>query len=220
MAKKDQKPRTRTEIREHYKTTAPEQRADESDIQYYKRLAKVADQRLVRLERLASEEGFEGVLGYSYKSALRDIRTLTGNRDATRFNVKPKQTKGGEPNKALLHARINAAKRFIEAPTSMKSTIKKVYDERAESLNEKYGTDFDWEDLSRFWEAYSSIKATLKDIDSDLILKAIAKMQREADPEQIRKGISQNVRVREDAVVDEIIKTIKEEQLSLKDFGI
>lgn len=45
---------------ERYKSNI-EQRAGESDLEYYTRLAKQADQRLVRLEKLANEPGFENV---------------------------------------------------------------------------------------------------------------------------------------------------------------
>lgn len=211
--------KTRAEIAQQYKTTVPEQNPGQSDAAYFKQLAKRADQRLVRLEQLAGQKNFEGVLNYAYKSAIKDIRQLTGNRDATRFNVALQKTKSGEINKSLLHARINAVKRFLESPTSMKSKIIETYKNRADTINEKYGTNFTWQQLGRFWESagYEKMKRTY---GSDVILKAIGQKMKAAKPEDIRKGAEQNVRVSDDAVISEVSKAISAEQLTLKDFGI
>ena len=53
----------------------------ESDLQYYKRLAKVADQRLVRLEQLSKQEGFEKVTRFAYERAMRDLELYGGGKD-------------------------------------------------------------------------------------------------------------------------------------------
>lgn len=223
--KKDKK-RTKAEIIEHYSTRVPLQKAGESDLAYYRRLAKMADQRLVRLEELAGKEGFEGVLSFSYKSAIRDIRMLSGNRNATRFNTVIPKTKGGEPNQALLHAKISAIKRFVEAPTSMKKTINQIYKERTEKINEKFGTSFTWQELGRFWESagYAKMTGTRKNgqqaYGSDVILKAISQMRRQVDPKEIKDSLSTNIRVPEDKVVGEVVDAIKAENLTLRDFGI
>lgn len=211
--------KTRAEIAQQYKTTVPEQKPGQSDVAYFKQLAKRADQRLVRLEQLAGQKNFEGVLNYAYKSAIKDIRQLTGNRDATRFNVALQKTKSGEINKSLLHAKINAVKRFLESPTSMKSKIIETYKKRADTINDKYGTNFTWQELGRFWES-AGYEKQRKDYGSDVILKSVGKMKEEVKPENIRKGAEQNVRVSDDAVVSDVVKAFKASGLTLKDFGI
>lgn len=211
--------KTRQQISQEYGTQAPEMKPGQSEEAYFRMLAKRADQRLVRLERLAEQQNFEGVLSYAYKSAMKDIRQLTGNREATRFNVALQKTKSGDINKALLHAKINAVKRFLESPTSMKSTILESYKKRADTINRKYGTKLSWQQLGRFWES-AGYQKMLKTYGSDVILKAIGQKQKTAKPDDIKKGAEQNVRVPEDAVVKEVEKAMTDSQLTLKDFGI
>lgn len=212
-------PKTRAQIASEYKTTVPEQKPGQSDVAYFKQLAKRADQRMVRLERLSTEKGFEGVKSYAYKSAINDIRQLTGNRDATRFNVALQKNKNGEVNKALLHAKINAVKRFLESPTSMKSTIVESYKKRADTLNARYGTNFNWEQMGRFFES-ALYQKLAKIFGSDIILKIIGRLQHAVNPSAIEESLNQNVRVRDDAVLAEVQKTLDAQQLTLKDFGI
>lgn len=211
--------RSRAQIASEYNTTVPDIKPGQSEEAYFKMLAKRADQRLVRLEQLAGQKNFEGVLTYSYKSAMKDIRTLTGNREATRFNVALQKTKSGEVNKALLHAKINAVKRFLESPTSMKSKIIDVYEKRAESINRDYGTNLTWQQLGRFWES-SGYEKMSKTYGSDVILKAIGRMMQKATPAKVKEAAGKNVRTAEDKVLNEVQNAMKAEQLTLKDFGI
>lgn len=214
--------RSRAEIAQFYGTQVSPQKSGESDVAYYKRLAKQADQRLVRLEQLAAkhEQDYEGVLTFAYRSAMSDIRMLTGNRDATRFNVVTKKTKTGEVNKALLHAKLNAVKRFLESPTSMKSKIIEVYKERAKTINEDSGTNFTWQEIARIREsaAYETLRDKYK--DSNLVLKAIWQQKVKMMPERMQKSLDQNLRVSDDKVASTIEKAMAAEQLTLKDFGL
>ena len=114
---------------------------------YYRRLAKVADQRLVRLEKLAQQEGFAGVTNYAYQRAMRDIEQWQGAVlvKKPRFNTKP------PANVNQLKAKINDIRTFLGAETSTKSGIMRIYVKRANSINEKYGTNLTWEDLYDFY---------------------------------------------------------------------
>lgn len=235
MAEK-KKRRSRAEIAAEYGTVAPEPYSWESEVEYFRRLAKEADQRMVRLEKAAGvyvakrgqnkgqvsipKKGFENVLSYAYRQAINDIQTLSGKRDATRFNTVLKKNKSGQVNQTLLHSKINAVKRFLEAPTSMTSTIKEMYQKRADKINEKYGTTFTWQELGRFFESAGYDKLRAKLIASDVILKQIGKMQKNVDPKAVKAGADQNIRVSEDKVVAEVGKIIKDNQLTLKDFGL
>ena len=143
-----------------------EQKPGESMEKYYRRLAKVADQRLVRLEDLADVPGYEGSSKWAYNRAMKDIQKWSGEK-GTRFNTAPPADAG------QLKAKINDIKAFINAQTSTKSGITKVYKKRADTYNKKYGTDFSWEDIANYYNKKLNEKFE-KDADSDVINKAIA----------------------------------------------
>ena len=140
---------------------AIQRKSGESTIDYYTRLAKQADQRLVRLEKLTTESGYENVTKWAYSQAQHDIKALFGD-DRTRFNVKPRQLKSGQFSEKQMQAAISSMKQFLLSPTSTKGGINKVYGERAKTINERYGTDFNWKELAQFFE---------NDIDSLLDLQ-------------------------------------------------
>lgn len=124
-------------------------RFDETYEQYYRRIAKVADQRLVRLERLAQQEGYEGASKWAYGSAMYDIEKWSGS-GAKRFNTKP------PADTNALKAKINDIQEFLQAPTSTKQGIKDVYKRKAESFNKSYGLDIGWEDWAEYLDKYGA----------------------------------------------------------------
>ena len=116
----------------------------------YRQLAKRADQRLVRLEKRAnSGQEWKAVTKYAYANAMEEIRRFSG-AEAKRFNVKPPNTT------QMLQAKINAMKRFLESPTSTTTGIRRTYEKRVNTINKEYGTDFTWEELKEFFEAYKA----------------------------------------------------------------
>ena len=112
----------------------------------YRKLAKRADQRLVRLEQLSQQDSFVSVLKYSYKNAMKSIKKWSGEM-ATRFNTKPPGTE------KELRGKLSDIKKFLSRVTSTKKGIISVYKKRANTLNTKYGTDFTWQDLGYFFES-------------------------------------------------------------------
>ena len=139
--------RSKRTFKHAYKTPARydfEQRAGESDLQYYKRIAKVADQRLVRLETLSQDDPahFGKSTNFAYARAMTDISMFSKGQ---RFNVKLPD----DPRK--VKEAIMSVRYFLEAPTSTKGGITEVYKKRADTLNQKYGTDFTWEDLASYF---------------------------------------------------------------------
>ena len=88
----------------------------ETDEHYYKRLAKVVDQRLVRIEQLSGLRGGEPVPGYdyaykyAYRKALEALPT-----DQIRFN-----TTIPKPGTFEWRERVNAMRNFIMSPSSTK----------------------------------------------------------------------------------------------------
>ena len=167
----------------------------------YRRLAKRADQRLVRLEQLAESPEFAGIKEYSYKRAMRDIRAWSGE-NAKRFNTK------APSNTNQLKAKIADIKRFLESASSTigatKETkgIMKIYQERANTINKKFDTNFTWKDLAKLFESglYKKIKSD-KDYDSNADFQTIANMK--ANMKEVKQAIKQDREVNIDTL-DEV----------------
>ena len=124
------------------------QKPGETAQAYYKRLAKTADQRLVRLEALSYEKGFKSVKTWAYAGAIQDIRKYTP--EGTRFNVKV-ETRD-------LPDRIADVRKFLEKPSSNKRNIVKFYAKRADSINRSQGTSYTWQELADFFETTTASK--------------------------------------------------------------
>lgn len=165
----------RADTAAYYKLTAPAQREGESNFAYSQRLAKMADTRLRRIEKLSSEPGFENITQWAYATALNDIKALYGGGDT--FQRRAKKTVAGKYNEKQIQAQITAIKRFLESPTSTKRTIKQSFKRRADALNSKYGTDFSWEDLGQFFNSGFAEKIDFQ-YASKTNLRAIGVIQR------------------------------------------
>lgn len=161
-----------------------EQKEGETELQYYRRLAKVADQRMVRLEKLATQPGFKGVMKFAYKEA-DDMLDFFGSN---RFNVKPPE------DRRLFQEKIMTMRRFLTSPTSTKSGIIETYQKRAETLNERYGTNFTWKDLGEYFDKGLADKMAASHYESKTALYAIGKIQSTLD--KIRHGVETNTNVK------------------------
>lgn len=202
----------RKETAARYDMSVRAQRPGESDLSYFKSLAKQADQRLVRLEKYAGDEHYKNILSYAYEAAMYDIRALTGDPDAKRFNRVPAKTKSGAVNQQNLRARINAVKRFLELPTSTKQGITKVYKQRADTINKRYGTDLTWQEMANYYSSSMAEKIENEYKASKSIVRALGALRRIGeDPETIRKAIDGDIKIANDAVVDEIARTLLEQ---------
>lgn len=179
---------------------------------YYKRLAKQADQRLVRLEQLSEKKGFEAVRQYSYARAMRDIKQWAG-QDATRFNQKTPKTK------RQLEAKIQDMRTFLEAPTSTKAGIIKVYQQRADTINKKYGTDFSWQDLGNYFEQAKASKADKK-YGSATELRALGEIQKQSDViiKQVKQHRKKHINVDNPLLQEVIDDMLTDRKLKLQMF--
>ena len=148
----------------------------------YRQKAKKADQRLVRLEALAHEQHFSGVLEFAYKGAIRDVHSWGGDR---RFNTAP-------PTKLTqLQAKIADIDKFLDKPTSRKSGIVSAYKRRADTFNEgrirngefiggfgkEFGVDFTWEEIAIYYEREKVRKQDVK-LASKTEVRAIAMIKK------------------------------------------
>lgn len=189
-----------------------EQKKGESLEHYYRRLAKQADQRLVRLEQLSRREGYENVNKYAYARAMKDIKQWSGEK-ATRFNMKPPK------NANSVRAKIADIRTFLESPTSTKSGVEAVYKRRAESLNEKYGTQFDWTDLANYFDEAKNSKSDSK-YGSDTMLKAVAEIQKQSETitKQIEQHKKKHITVDNPRLQDAIDDILKDRGLKITQF--
>ena len=185
----------------------------ESDLQYYKRLAKVADQRLVRLEQLSKQEGFEKVTRFAYERAMRDLELYGGGK---RFNTKPPLNADGTVDNRLLSEKLADMRSFLSSVTSTKQGIVSVYTERAKTFNVQFGTNYSWQDLADFYQSGDADKA-LQAASSATVQKAIGKIQHAK--EQMLKEMNKNAKVtidKEDKIVyKKAMELLKSDTLNL-----
>lgn len=130
----------------------------------YRRVAKMADQRLVRLEALEGQKNFKKVTKYAYKKATIDAMMWGANPEKPRFNIKPPVNTNARGNledmlnRTSTRAKINDILNFLEKPTSTKAGIIGIYQKRADSLNKntaviEAGLHFTWQDVGDFFES-------------------------------------------------------------------
>lgn len=152
-------------------------RVNESLESYYKRIAKVADQRLRRLEQLAKEEGYGNADKWSYQRAMYDIQKWRGE-GAKRF---------GETSipadRDQLKAKINDIQDFLNSATSTKEGIKQAYKKKAESFNKSQGTNISWENWAEYLDRFGA--NLYKEYGSKVMNRVIKTLQgmKKADPE-------------------------------------
>lgn len=122
---------------------------DKSLLAEYRKLAKRADERLVRLEQSAEQRpGFNKALRWAYNVAKTDVKYWSGDDGRKpRYNRKPPATN------RQLEAKILDIKHFLDLQTSTVKGIKAVYQNNANTFNEKYGTNFTAESFQKFWDS-------------------------------------------------------------------
>lgn len=204
-------------------------REGETPLQHYRRLAKVADQRLVRLEKLSGEKGFKNVLKWSYRYAQREINYYQGvnrkiptthrqllymekaGKTPGRFNTKPPMTVDGKIDYNKLEGKIARMQEFLDRPTSAKGAIVEVYEKRAKTLNQRYNMDMKWSELADFFESDAYKRYSNKSdgiYDSATILTFKRSLERVDD--DVKDAIEDTLSDMENASEEEIVKAIKE----------
>ena len=169
MAKR--RPATR-HTKHEYKSTkrySLDMKPGETTEAYYRRLAKAADQRLVRLEKLQGEDEFKSVTSYAYRKAMENINFYTPG--GARFNT------AAPADSRLLKEKIMDIRSFLEAPTSTKQGIIETYIKRTETFNKTNGTSFTWQELATYLEKYPHGK--MKGFGYETSIKAVGIIQRE-----------------------------------------
>lgn len=219
MAKQSNKPyKIGGQSYEHfYKNAARasyDQKPSESAGSYYRRLAKQANQRMVRLEQLSQQEGFQSVTKYAYAKFEREALALSGGK-SKRF----KETELKTLNEAQIRERTNVIKQFLQSPTSTKGDIVKMYKERANTINEVYNTSFTWETLAKYFESglYDTLKAKF---ESDGAMDVIAQIQKQ--PKEIIDNFNNTDKMIEiipDDIAREAVQdALKANKVDIKEF--
>lgn len=139
-----------------------------------RKLAKRANQRMVRIERYAeSADVYSEVKEFSYKVAQQNIRALYGKTgDRLRFTENQKLVDISDGTRYLtgddkyrknvenLKQKIKAMEQFLESQTSTKIGIDKVLDKRTNTINtdkkfkmDKHGVSYTKDELKRFFDS-------------------------------------------------------------------
>ena len=139
----------------------------------YKRLAKTADQRLVRLEKYKDEPNFKNILSMSYSEAMLAIKYMFGG--GTRFNQKL-----NDMNEKQLRAGINNTLLFLNSLSSTKTGYVKSMTEKSKTTNERYGTDFTWQDMGKIVMS-EQFKNLSKEFGSKTMMKTIGEVTRDKE---------------------------------------
>lgn len=137
---------------------------------FYKRIAKVADQRLVNLESLMKKQGYKEVGEWAYAIAMRNIRSEWGS-EAKRFNRKLPE------NINSIYKNINRVLDFLNSPTSSKQGIEEVYQKRADTIKSKYNVDMSWSKTATVFDTVLWKKRGSRVGGSATALKAIGVLQ-------------------------------------------
>lgn len=131
----------------------------------YRKVAKQADQRLVRLEQLADKTGKDNVLKFAYSAAMYDIKNYFGE-NATRFNRKLDESL----TEAKIERMLNTVVNFLNMPTSTKRGLMTVEEKKKKTFEENF-SGLKWEDQIHIFER--GILTKYSRLDSDVILKTI-----------------------------------------------
>ena len=156
----------------------------------YRRLAKKADQRLVRIERASgnrspikgegAKPGMENLTNYAYRKAILDARQWGSKSEKPRFNIAPPKGKNARADMLKLQAKIQDIKDFLEKPTSTVSGTKRVYERRAKGLSEQWGIDMSWQDIKQVTDSALFEKLEAKQ-DRYIVLKTLGKIEENKD---------------------------------------
>lgn len=138
----------------------------------YKKLAKRADQRLVRLEQAEKRVGYAVATQWAYARAMKDLEAGF-DKPTTRFNVKISENKPRQ----YIEARIADVERFLDSPTSTVAGINTIYKERAKTINEKYakyGMNMSWSEMA-VWLSDNMDKLKASQYGSETIFRQVAR---------------------------------------------
>ena len=181
----------------------------------YKKLAKRADQRLVRLEGYRHDKGFEAITSYAYKAAMKDIRKYSGE-GANRFN-----TKAPASDKDLLR-KIADIKKFLDAPSSTKKGVVDLYKKKADTLNTNKDIwghregNLTWQDYASVFEVIDTEGKDSR-FEYNMVIRSAGIMkQAKINKDNVDKALNKLIRTDDiDKIEAQTIKALNENGLTL-----
>lgn len=195
-------------------------------VKEYRKLAKRADQRLVRLEKLSEKKGYENVLKYAYAKAEQDINMYGIPRNKPRFNIAPPK------NSNSLQGKINDIKRFLESPSSTRKGIESIYQSRADTVNKNMGLRtfdkdagkwvnspdaFTWEDLANFFNSKSWDKLG-QSFGSKTVMMIIGRIKMNYNDISEAIRANKSIKIGDDKVSDRVNEMLRNNEIDLGDF--
>ena len=156
----------------------------------YNKLAKKADRRMRELERFSRYPEFENILNYAYRTAVKTIEknwTPPGQKEKA-----PRWQRNAPADTRTLKAKIKDIENFLGRKTSTVTGVKDVYKKRADKINEKYGTNFTWQELANYFDTGFADKTNDK-YGSKTVLVAIGEIQKNKD--EVVKALQEKVPV-------------------------
>lgn len=193
------------------------QRKGESLSKWLDRISDTADTRLRKMERLAmKDKKFATAPQWAYARAMKDIQKWGG---AKRFSASQPTTK------RQIMAKISDIRTFLNAPTSSKKSIEKIYDKRlatfaSTEVNAKgkggYGVNFTWESMAKYYETGIAQKWN-QIFGSKTALMVIGELQKNKD--QIARKLA-NTDVTDWRIADDELKSSVQRVLQTKGLHI
>ena len=181
-----------------------------------KTLSASADWRLREIEKLSRQEEFKGIKQWAYAHAARSARTWGSKGKNPRFDIKP-------PTEIKdIEAKIADVKEFLSMKTSLKSSIRSFYKERAQESAASIGLDpdKDWQMMAAYYEL--EINKKMDDYGYRSVLSALAKIRQQKDKYQKAIEGHRKVVIRGDDTLEQQIidRMIKEHGRDLRKIGI
>lgn len=175
----------------------------------YKHKAKIANDRLRLLEKLAQKEGYEDVLNYSYRIAMRDLKGMNVRGKGNRFNL-PKSTN-------QLQKALRAVDKFLDAPTSLKSTIDVMNQQNVVNFNKAFGTNFTQQELANFTQSvnWNDLKKEYDSAKLQLVIRRM-KMKSKRTPEVVKEHLAKHKNLTtKDEVMDDVESRLRANGINL-----
>lgn len=168
----------------------------------YNKMVGTANKSLYRLEQYSNQVGFENITKYAYATALRDI----WKRDPEAFRFRKVNE---NMSKQEIQSNVNSILRFLNSPTRTKTGIKEVYQNRADTLNQRYGTNLKWQNLSDYFASANNKKIAQK-YGSKTALKMQGKFEEKSidELEDIYRSMNKNRKLKKYEDKEELIQNI------------
>lgn len=172
-------------------------------IRDYNKMARAANKQLYRLEQYSKEPGYENITKFAYSKAMKNIKRRFGS-DKIRFGLAGENT-----DLRRLRGDINAALEFMNAPSRTKTGIQEIYQERANTINDRYDTSFTWQTMADYYTTGLNAKLD-KQYGSKTALKVFGELQKKDtdELENIYRSLNKNHKLKKYENKEELISNV------------